>query len=150
MIWDYIGDILRLMVLGGLGVAGILAILIWKKNLSTRVTLLRLVIQAVAFAAIFYMFSYSVIFPCSTCSSIIFAMTLFLGRFYCGWLCPFGLIMDLEAFVRKALKIRHRPLPDKLNIALHKFKICHTAVLFCCCPSLSMVAGSASQLWFRR
>ena len=35
MAGEIIGDLLRLTVLGGLGVAGILAILIWKKNLST-------------------------------------------------------------------------------------------------------------------
>ena len=90
------------MALAGLGAAGVLAILIWKKNLATRVTFLRLVIQAVAFAAIFYIFSYSV--PLLYVLIIIFAMTPFVGRFYCGWLCPFGLIMDLEIFVRKALK----------------------------------------------
>ena len=58
---EILGDVLRLLVLAGLGVAGILAILIWKKNLSTRVTFLRLIIQAVAFAAIFYIFTYILI-----------------------------------------------------------------------------------------
>ncbi len=120
MIWDYVADVLRLTVLGGLGVLGILAILIWKKNLATRVTFLRLVVQAVAFAAIFYVFSYSSIIPMLYELIFIFAMTIFLGRFYCGWLCPFGLIMDLEVFVRRALKIRHRLIPDKFNIAIHK------------------------------
>ena len=120
MIWEIIGDILRLTVLAGLGAAGILAILIWKKNLATRVTFLRFVIQAVAFAAIFYIFSYSTLIPLLYELIVIFAMTLFLGRFYCGWLCPFGFVMDIEILVRKALKIRHRILPDKLNIALHK------------------------------
>ena len=63
MIWEIIGDILRIAVhspmavsngnlianslkitlLAGLGVAGILAILIWKKNLSVRITFIRLV-----------------------------------------------------------------------------------------------------------
>jgi ferredoxin-type protein NapH len=118
MIWDIIGDILRLTVLACLGAAGVLAILIWKKSRSTRVTFLRLVIQAVALAAVFYVFSYSV--SLLYVLIIVFAMSLVLGRFYCGWLCPFGLIMDLEVFLRKALKIRHRNLPDKFNIALHK------------------------------
>ena len=59
MALEIIGDILRLIVLAGLGVAGIIAILIWKKNLATRVTFLRFVIQAVAFAAIFYVLSYT-------------------------------------------------------------------------------------------
>ena len=63
MDWAIIGDVLRLTVLAGLGVAGVIAILIWKKNMATRVTFLRFVIQAVAFAAIFYVFSYSSIIP---------------------------------------------------------------------------------------
>jgi len=79
-----------------------------------------LLIQAVAFAAIFYIFSYSI--PLLYVLIVIFAMTLVAGRFYCGWLCPLGLIMDLEIFVRKALKKRHRLIPDKLSIALHKFR----------------------------
>ena len=118
MNWELIGDLLRLTVLGGFGVAGILAILIWKKNLSTRVTSLRFVIQGVSFAAIFYVFSYSI--PLLYVLIPIFAMTIFLGRFYCGWLCPFALIMDIESLVRKALTIRHRIIPDKLNKILHQ------------------------------
>ena len=47
-------------------------------------------------------------------------VTLFLGRFFCGWLCPFAFIMDIESLVRKALKIRHRIIPDKLNRVLHQ------------------------------
>jgi ferredoxin-type protein NapH len=126
--WDVISDVLRLMVLATLGAAGVLAILIWKKNLATRVTMLRLVIQAVAFAGIFYVLSYTVTpaegglppIPFLYVLIVVFAMTIVLGRFYCGWLCPFGFIMDLEIYVRKAMKIRHRDLPDKFNIALHK------------------------------
>ena len=118
MNWEIIGDLLLLTVLAGLGTAGILAILIWKKNLSTRVTFLRFVIQAVSFAAIFYIFTNSI--PLLYVLIVIFAVTLVVGRFYCGWLCPFGLIMDLEILVRKALKIRHRIIPDKLNKILHQ------------------------------
>ena len=118
MIWDIVGDILRLTVLAGLGIAGIVAILIWKKNLSTRVTYLRLIIQTVSLAALFYVFSYSV--SLLYVLIVIFAMSLFVGRFYCGWVCPFGLIMDLEILLRKALKKRYHLLPDKLNKALHQ------------------------------
>jgi ferredoxin-type protein NapH len=128
MDWQIVGDILRLTVLAGFGVAGIVAILLWKKNLAMRVTFLRFVIQAVALAAIFYLLSYSV--PPDTGGPpliqfvyvliVIFALTLFLGRFFCGWLCPFALIMDIESAVRKALKIRYRILPDKLNRVLHQ------------------------------
>jgi ferredoxin-type protein NapH len=118
MDWEIIGDILRIAVLAGLGVAGILAILIWKKNLATKVTYLRFVIQAVSFAAMFYVFSYSI--PLLYVLIVIFAMTIVLGRLYCGWFCPFGFVMDLIILLRKAFKIRYRSLPDKLNKILHQ------------------------------
>ena len=117
---EILGDVLRLTVLAGLGAAGVLAVLIWKRNLATRVTFLRFVIQLVAFAAIFYIFSYSALIPMLYELIVLFALTIFLGRFFCGWLCPLGLILDIETLARRALKIRHRILPDKLNIVLHK------------------------------
>jgi polyferredoxin len=49
-----------------------------------------------------------------------FVATAILGRFFCGWVCPFAFLMDIESVIRKALKIRYHLLPDKLNIALHK------------------------------
>jgi polyferredoxin len=50
----------------------------------------------------------------------IFAMTIVLGRLYCGWFCPFGLLMDLTIMARKVFKIRYRNLPDKFNEVLHQ------------------------------
>jgi len=128
MAGEIIGDLLRLTVLSGLGVAGILAVLIWKKNMSTRVTFLRFVVQAIALATIFYVLSYTIPPITGGLPPILFlyvlivilSMTIFLGRFFCGWLCPFALIMDLESLLRKALKIRHRMIPDKLNRILHQ------------------------------
>ncbi len=153
MDWTIIGDILRLTVLAGLGVAGIVAILIWKKNLVTRVTFVRFVIQSMAFATIFYVFSYSSIIPMLYELIFIFGITIFLGRFYCGWLCPWGLIFDLEILVRKALKIRHRLLPDKLNVALHKsrylillFFLLLPILLYALDPQQIMVSPLMAQL----
>jgi ferredoxin-type protein NapH len=126
MDWELIGNILRIIVLAGLGVAGIASILIWKKNLATRVTFVRIVIQAVSFAALFYFFTFAV--PLLYILIGIFAVTLFLGRVYCGWVCPFGFLMDAVTLLRKAFKIRHRSLPEKLNKSLHKLK--YVIVLF--------------------
>jgi polyferredoxin len=126
MVWEYVGDVLRLTVLGGFGAAGILAVLIWKKNLATKVTFLRLVAQAVAFTALFYVFSLQL--PLLYYFIFIFAITLFVGRLYCGWLCPFGFIMDLEVMLRKALRIRYRLLPERLNNTLHKSRYAIAAV----------------------
>jgi polyferredoxin len=132
---EILGDVLRLTVLAGLGAAGVLAVLIWKRNLATRVTLLRLVIQLVAFAAIFYIFSYSVFIPMLYELLVLFSLTIFLGRFFCGWLCPMGLILDIETLARRSLKIRHRILPNKLNIALHKGRYL-IALVFLLTPAL--------------
>ena len=117
MDWQLVGDILRLTVLAGLGIAGILAVLLWKKNLATKVTFLRFVIQGVSFAAIFYIFTYTI--PLLYVLIVIMVMSLFIGKFYCGWVCPFAFIMDLESLLRRALKVKYRIINDKLNKALH-------------------------------
>ena len=145
MTWAYLGDILRLTVLGGLGLAGILTVLIWKKNLSTKITYLRLVIQAVAFAALFYLFSLSI--PLLYYFIIIFSITLVIGRFYCGWLCPFGFILDLEVMVRKALRIRYRLIPERLNSILHKSRYV-ILVFFLALPIIAWYLNPPQNLLF--
>jgi polyferredoxin len=52
----------------------------------------------------------------------IFGATLFLGKFFCGWICPFGLYMDLITLFRRAFKVRYRALSERLNMALHKLR----------------------------
>ena len=120
MDWELIGNILKIIVLAGLGVAGIAAILIWDKKSTTRVTLVRIVVQLVSFAALFYFFTFTV--PLLYVLLAIFAVTIVLGRLYCGWICPFAFLMDIVTLIRKALKIRYRILPDKLNKSLHKLR----------------------------
>jgi ferredoxin-type protein NapH len=111
---------LIIVVLAGLAVAGVLAVLIWKKNLATKITFMRLAIQAVSFAALFYVFSLSI--PLLYFMVFIFAITIVFGRLYCGWFCPLGLVMDLVIMFRKALKIPYRNLSEKLNLKLHQFR----------------------------
>ena len=77
MMWEVIGDILRMSALAAFGIAGILTILIWKQNLRSRVTYIRLVVQAVAFAAIFYLFSTAI--PLLYYLAL-FPLTIVLGR----------------------------------------------------------------------
>jgi polyferredoxin len=120
MIMQLLGEILKLTVLAGLALAGILVILIWKKGLATKVTYIRFVIQVVAMVAVFYLFTYSI--WQLVVLIIILVMPLVLGRFFCGWLCPFGLYMDAITLIRKASKIRYRNLPDKLNKVLHNLR----------------------------
>jgi polyferredoxin len=120
MVMELIAELLKLTTLATLALAGILAILIWKKNRATKITYLKFFVQAVSFVAIFYLFMYPV--RPLLILAVILMMPLVLGRFFCGWLCPFGLYMDVLTLIRKAFKIRYRNLPDKLNKFLHNFR----------------------------
>jgi polyferredoxin len=120
MVIELFGEILKLAVLGGLALAGILTILIWKKNLATKVTYMRFIVQVTAVVAVFYLFTYTV--WQLVVLAVILIMPLILGRFFCGWLCPFALYMDIITLVRKTAKVRYRNLPDRLNRLLHNFR----------------------------
>ena len=120
MIMQLLGEILKLTVLAGLAIAGALVILIWKKGLATKVTYLRFLIQAVAFVAFFYIFTYPIWML--SMLIVILVMPIVLGRVFCGWICPFGFYMDLITVVRKAFRIRHRDLSERLNIFLHNLR----------------------------
>jgi ferredoxin-type protein NapH len=115
---ELVGEIMKLTVLAAIAIAGILVVLIWKRNLSSKVTYLRFIVQALSVVVIFYLFTYPIwlllIF------GIIVLMTIVFGRVFCGWLCPFGFYMDLVTLIRKVTRVRYRSLPDKLNSALHK------------------------------
>ena len=45
---------------------------------------------------------------------LVFA-SIILGRFFCGWLCPFGLYMDVLTRIRKAARLRHLSVSEKTN-----------------------------------
>ncbi len=114
---ELVGEILKLTVLAGLTLAGVLVILIWKKGLATKVTYLRFLVQVVSMVAVFYLFTFPV--WQLIILIVILVLPLFLGRVFCGWLCPFALIMDAITLIRKAVKVRYRLLPDKFNKFLH-------------------------------
>jgi polyferredoxin len=113
-------------MLAGLAIAAILVILIWKKNRTIKVTYIKFVIQVVSFAAIFYLFTYSV--KPLLILGVILIMPIVLGRFFCGWICPFGLYMDILTLIRKIFRIRYINLSEKLNNFLHNFR--YVLVLF--------------------
>jgi ferredoxin-type protein NapH len=48
-------------------------------------------------------------------------LSLLFGRLFCGWLCPFGLYMDLLTRIRKVFKKPHLNLSKKTNSALSQF-----------------------------
>ncbi|HLN44951.1 MAG TPA: 4Fe-4S binding protein [Candidatus Sulfotelmatobacter sp.] len=121
MVYEILGDALRLTVLAGLAVAGVLAVLIWLRNPTRKVTYLRFIIGAISVAAIFYMFTFTQLWFLLVITVILF-MTIPLGRLFCGWICPFGFYMDLISQLRKATKIRYRLLPERLNGFLNRFR----------------------------
>ncbi|HSQ53539.1 MAG TPA: 4Fe-4S binding protein [Acidobacteriota bacterium] len=120
MVMELVAELLKLMILAALAIAGVLVITIWKRNQTIKVTYIRFVIQAASLAAVYYLFTYPVR-PLYIVAFILI-MTLVLGRFFCGWICPFGLYMDIITLIRKALKIRYRIIPDKLNKVLHNLR----------------------------
>jgi ferredoxin-type protein NapH len=66
------------------------------------------------------------------------AMSLVLGRFFCGWLCPFGLYMDLLTRIRKVFGKRHLNFSERTNTALGQFRYIIIAVMLL----LSVIFGS--------
>jgi polyferredoxin len=120
MIWELVAEMLKLVMLLVLSIAGILVILIWKKNRTTKITYTKFVVQVASFVLIFYLFMYPI--RPLIILAVILLMPIILGRFFCGWICPFGLYMDIFTLVRKAFKIRNRLLSNRLNKFLHNFR----------------------------
>ncbi len=120
MTTEVLAELLKLTALAAMAIAAILVILIWKKNRTTKFTYIRYVIQILSLASIFYLFTYTV--RPLLLVAIILVLPIILGRFFCGWICPFGLIMDAITLIRKNIKISYINLPDKLNKLLHNLR----------------------------
>ena len=127
MALEIIGDVLMWMMAVGLVFAGLLVILIWIKDKTKRISLLRIFVQVVSVIGIFYLFS--MVLWLFVVFVVIVALTIVLGRFFCGWICPFGLYMDVISLVRKAFKVRYRNLPEKLNRSLNVLRYAVLAVI---------------------
>ena len=71
---------------------------------------------------------------------IIILAAVILGRLFCGWVCPFGLYVDVIARIRKALRIRRRKLSDKTSKQLHQLSF----IILAAAIMLSVIFGSAA------
>ena len=71
---------------------------------------------------------------------LVITMSIILGRFFCGWICPFGLYMDLLTRFRKILKKRHLSFSEKTNTALGQLRYIIIAIFLI----LSIIFGSYS------
>ena len=60
---------------------------------------------------------------------VVIIAAVILGRFFCGWVCPFGLYLDLMTRLRKIFKIKRRSFSDKLNKQLHQLSYVILAVI---------------------
>jgi len=116
MTLEIVGNVLLWVIAGGLVLAGVLAVLLWIKDKTKRISVLRIVVQVVSVIGFFYLFT--TILWLFVVFIVIVALTILLGKLFCGWICPLGLYMDVISLVRKALKIGHRNLPEKLNRGL--------------------------------
>jgi len=69
---------------------------------------------------------------------VVILASVLLGRFFCGWICPFGLYLDLFTRLRKAVKIKHRSFSDGFNKKFHQLSYVILALIII----LSVVLGS--------
>jgi len=60
---------------------------------------------------------------------VIILAAVVLGRFFCGWICPFGLYVDLMTRLRKAFRIKRRELSEKFNGKFHQLGYVILAVI---------------------
>lgn len=117
-IMNIIAEILRITIGVGLVIAGILGIIIWIRDQTRNISYLRIFIQTVSTIAIFSSLLILARWP-SIVLAVIVVVTIVLGRFFCGWICPFGLYMDLLTLLRKSSKIGYWNLSEKVNKGLH-------------------------------
>ena len=156
--WALITQILLTIIAGGLVSAGILAILIWVRTLNRKLSILRLFVQIVATVAIFVTLLFlplpwnpilsGLVFSIALRLTAIFVLiigsTLIIGRFFCGWLCPFALYMDILTRLRKVLRIPYLNIPEKLNNGLNIFRYLLLAAMLV----LALVLGPLNaDLW---
>ena len=214
---ESIAEALRATIAVSLILLGALAILIWVRNLTRKLSALRLFIQIVAVAVIFLgliigpfgldKWSYlgtaprdivigtdilgmpypdglsvptfscyyasgrtatcvvwqlqSYLFPDFGTSSVyatsglerlaiagglLVIFSIIFGRFLCGWICPFGLYMDLLTRLRKALRIKHWTLSERTNQMLSQARYLIIAVFLILSVFLGMRAIAGVEL----
>ncbi|HTY75198.1 MAG TPA: 4Fe-4S binding protein [Candidatus Nanoarchaeia archaeon] len=72
--------------------------------------------------------------------------SVILGRVWCGWVCPFGLYIDVVSRIRSALRIKHRNLAPPLNEKLHQLSYIILAVTILLCVIFASQAITGTQI----
>jgi ferredoxin-type protein NapH len=73
---------------------------------------------------------------------LVIVMSIVVGRVFCGWLCPFGLYMDLMIRIRKVFGRRHLSFSGKTTTFLGQLRFVIIAVFLV----LSVIFGSQAIL----
>jgi len=60
---------------------------------------------------------------------LVLIASIILGRFFCGWLCPFGLYMDVLTRIRKTSRLRYLHFSEKTNAAIAQSRYIIIAVI---------------------
>ncbi len=76
----------------------------------------------------------------------IIAGAIILGRAFCGWVCPFGLYMDLITRLRKTLRVRKRIFSDKFNVRFHQLGYIILALIIILCVLFASQNLAGGQL----
>lgn len=70
--------------------------------------------------------------------ALVILMAIVVGRAFCGWICPFGLYMDLLSYLRRAFGRAYRKMPERVNVGLRQLRYVIIAVFMI----LSVILGS--------
>jgi ferredoxin-type protein NapH len=79
-------------------------------------------------------------------TGLLILMSIIFGRFLCGWICPFGLYMDLLTRLRKTLKIKHWTLSNRTNEVLRQSRYLIIAAFLILSAILGMRAIAGVEL----
>ncbi|MDR2719955.1 MAG: 4Fe-4S binding protein, partial [Nitrososphaerota archaeon] len=77
---------------------------------------------------------------------VLILSSLILGRFWCGWVCPFGLYLDALTYLRKRLRIRRIDFSDRFNKYFHQLSYVILAATFILSILFASYAITGTQL----
>jgi ferredoxin-type protein NapH len=77
---------------------------------------------------------------------IVIIASVILGRFWCGWICPFGVYLDVITRIRKALGIKHRNFSPSFNEKFHQLSYVILALILILSVLFGMQAIAGMQL----
>ncbi len=77
---------------------------------------------------------------------VVILASVLLGRVFCGWICPFGLYLDLITRFRKAVKIKHWKFSDQFNEKFHQLSYVILALILILCVLFASQAIAGTQL----